>query len=522
MPTQEQLNAALKAGYTPQQIKLALARSGAIQPQQKSVGGFIGNVAKSAVNNVAGIGSALLHPIQTAKNIGNTALGAAQLLVPGEQGSEQYARDLGNFYKERYGGLSNIGETLYNDPVGVALDASTLLSGAGALAKGAGAVSKVGGLSKLGRGLSQAGSLVDPFQLPGRAIGKALPKAGRAIETQARDFSIRGYGQPQKLGKFADKFRPAQEVIGEYGLYGKDLNKLDDVISKIQQQFDDIARTSGRQVSVEEILNAGLQKAEELRKSGFTEDIAIAKQLEDKMAAFIDANPKQAIDIGDATKARLGFDKRVKTFALDPTAKGSNQMMRDIFQEQIRKSADGLQTPLGENLSQTGKRLNELYSFKPIMEQAAARGTSTRPLNLGRMATATAGGAAGGWGGAVGGFVADTIMNNPQVIGASSRTGQKIGQMLQKPMKTPTTLKVGYGFGQLGRLNRPTAATGMTEPTQSKIVPKASPSIAPVATPTQKATLPKPMVSKEIKFKLPKNVFSNKSAFGKKFKLGSI
>ena len=318
-------------------------------PQKKSVGGFIGNVAKSAVNNVAGIGSALLHPIQTAKGIGNTALGAAQLLVPGEQGSEQYARDLGNFYKQRYGGLSNIGETLYNDPVGVALDASTLLGGAGALAKGAGSVSKVGGLSKLGRGLSRAGSLADPFQLPGRAMGKMIPKAGRAIETQARDFSIRGYGQPQKLGKFADKFRPAQEVIGEYGLYGKDLNKLDDVIGQIQSQFDDIARNSGRQVSVEEILNAGLQKSEELKKSGFTEDIAIAKQLEDKMAAFIDANPRQAIDIGEATKARLGFDKRVKSFALDPTAKGSNEVMRDLFQEQIRKSAKGLQTPMGED-----------------------------------------------------------------------------------------------------------------------------------------------------------------------------
>lgn len=488
-------------------------------PQKKSVGGFIGNVAKSAVNNVAGIGSALLHPIQTAKGIGNTALGAAQLLVPGEQGSEQYARDLGNFYKQRYGGLSNIGETLYNDPVGVALDASTLLGGAGALAKGAGSVSKVGGLSKLGRGLSRAGSLADPFQLPGRAMGKMIPKAGKAIETQARDFSIRGYGQPQKLGKFADKFRPAQEVIGEYGLYGKDLNKLDDVISQIQSQFDDIARKSGRQVSVEEILNAGLQKAEELKKSGFTEDIAIAKQLEDKMAAFIDANPRQAIDIGEATKARLGFDKRVKSFALDPTAKGSNEVMRDLFQEQIRKSAKGLQTPMGEDLAQTGKRLNELYSFKPIMEQAAARGTSTRPLNLGRMVTATAGAASGGLPGMVAGFAADTLLNSPQFVGATSKIGQKVGQALQKPMRTPATLKAGYGFGLAGRFNLPTAARETRETKQLKTVPKTSPSIAPIK-PTPMVTSAIPKVAKEIKYTPPKNVFKNKSAFGKKIKLG--
>lgn len=492
-------------------------------PDKQTIGGFLGNVVGSTGKLVGDTVSAIANPVQTVKSIYGLGSGIVQLAIPGEQGNEQLAKAVGQFYVDRYGGLDKAWNTFYNDPAGMIMDASVVLGGAGALAKGAGSVSKVGGLSKLGRGLSRAGSLADPLQLPGRAISKALPKAGRAIETQARDFSIRGYGQPQKLGDFADKFRPAQEVIGEYGLYGKDLNKLDDVINQIQSQFDDIARKSGRQVSIEEILNAGLKKAEELKKSGFTEDIAIAKQLEDKIAAFIDANPRQAIDIGKATEARLGFDKRVKSFALDPTAKSSNEVMRDLFQEQIRKSAKGLQTPMGEDLAQTGKRLNELYSFKPIMMQAAARGTSTRPLNLGRMATATAGAASGGLPGMVAGFAADTLLNSPQFVGATSKIGQKVGQALQKPMRTPTTLKAVYGFGLAGRLNRPTVATETRETKQLKTVPKPSPSIAPFK-PAPMVTSAIPRVTKEIKYNAPANPFKNKSSFGKtkKVKAGSF
>jgi len=81
-----------------------------------------------------------------------------------------------------------------------------------------------------------------------------------------------------------------------------------------------------------------------------------------------------------------------------------------------------------------------------------------------------------------------------------------------------------YQAGNVGRMvNNPFQRKEPTPLKKDQIkLPQSSPSIAPVATPTQKATLPKPVVSKEIKFKLPKNVFSNKSAFGKKVKLGGI
>ena len=80
-------------------------------------------------------------------NLGRLAVGAGELLIPGEQGAEKYARAAGNFYDQRYG-ISDLlkgnlqgvqekaGNTLYNDPVGAALDLSAVLGlGGGALSK---------------------------------------------------------------------------------------------------------------------------------------------------------------------------------------------------------------------------------------------------------------------------------------------------------------------------------------------------------------------------------------------------
>jgi uncharacterized protein YukE len=153
---------------------------------KKSVTGFLGNVVKSGAGLVGGLAKAVFNPIDTVKSLGNLGLGAAQLLVPGEQGKEQYARNVGQFYKERYGGASNIGNTLYKDPVGALADVSLLATGGGAALRGAGALSKAAGLTSAGTKLGQIGRAVDPLQRVVGGTAAALKGATKIAKTAAK------------------------------------------------------------------------------------------------------------------------------------------------------------------------------------------------------------------------------------------------------------------------------------------------------------------------------------------------
>lgn len=126
-------------------------------PEKKSVGGFIGNLGKSALDFGKGLVNVVAHPVDTVSALGNLAIGGADLLgstiglSDGQGKGADMARGLGQMYKERYGGIDNIGNTLYKDPVGVLADLATFASG------GAGAVGKLGKVSEIG-GLTRTAS----------------------------------------------------------------------------------------------------------------------------------------------------------------------------------------------------------------------------------------------------------------------------------------------------------------------------------------------------------------------------
>lgn len=110
------------------------------QPEKKSVGGFIKNIGSSGADLIGGIVKDLTNPVQTATGLGKIALGAGQKLVGYEGEAADTVDQIIDFYKTRYG--KDIKETLYNDPVGVLADLSTVLGGGGALLRGAGKLAK--------------------------------------------------------------------------------------------------------------------------------------------------------------------------------------------------------------------------------------------------------------------------------------------------------------------------------------------------------------------------------------------
>lgn len=264
--------------------------------QPKTLGGFAGNVVKSGLETAGSIGSALLNILNpdmeknTLANVAKLAVGTGQLLIPGEQGLEDAPRAVGAFYKNRYGSLKAIGDTLYNDPVGALVDASmiadlggmALTKGVSMATKGAKAVdlgSNTAKLGKLGTDLSKAGKSIDPLRLATKGIGRIvnpkLEKASGAVEGVGKGIRqdvSRIYMPASIYG--AEKEAAVAATLDKYGALGSSqtkYEKLKPIMESISKNIDE--KLSANPVPIDEslVVNAFNEKmASTMRTSDIT------------------------------------------------------------------------------------------------------------------------------------------------------------------------------------------------------------------------------------------------------------
>jgi hypothetical protein len=146
----------------------------------------ITNVPSSALKFGKGLVEAVSHPIETGKNVLDIAVGGLKNITPKtiadlidrmDQHPEainqavQKANEVGKFYKERYGSSESFKQALASDPVGVASDIASLLSG------GEFAAAKLGAPASVVSGLKTAGDITNPITATtkaAQAIGKPL------------------------------------------------------------------------------------------------------------------------------------------------------------------------------------------------------------------------------------------------------------------------------------------------------------------------------------------------------------
>lgn len=172
-------------------------------------GSALKNLLPSAGNFLSGIGHAVAHPIDTAGNLLDVGAGALQNMAPASlkaalakidpnpqaaQKAEQAADATGQFFKDRYGSMQGLRNTLGNDPVGAASDAAAVLTGGAGLLRlggkaaripavlnnlpGAGTASAV--MTGTGDALGAAGNMVNPVNIVAQGVRKAAPVAGNA------------------------------------------------------------------------------------------------------------------------------------------------------------------------------------------------------------------------------------------------------------------------------------------------------------------------------------------------------
>lgn len=190
-------------------------RSGAAAQPDRTVGQYLGetvsNIPGSAAAMVGGMYEAITNPIQTAKGLGLAAYGGARNVAEATlptgafeaiksiedpetaKQAVEVANAIGGIYKDRYGSVNQLLDTIRTDPVGAAADLSIIFSGGAAATTKLPTVSKA--LGTVGRVMDPVGALTGKVVETGaRATAGLINNMATSAPTRALNEMAAGYG----------------------------------------------------------------------------------------------------------------------------------------------------------------------------------------------------------------------------------------------------------------------------------------------------------------------------------------
>lgn len=195
------------------------------------------NIPDSAVYTAKTLAYPFMHPIDTLtgfKNIGHGLISKAAGALGVEQDpqwkaeTEAPANAVGQFFKDRYGSVDALKNTLATDPVGALVDTTAVLGGGGAILGRAPGV-----VGKAGQAVSKVASAIDPIANAGRVakLGGKAASSALGMTTGAGGLPIETAFKAGRAGNqtFIDHMRgsaPATDVLDmaqeAVQAYGKD------------------------------------------------------------------------------------------------------------------------------------------------------------------------------------------------------------------------------------------------------------------------------------------------------------
>lgn len=452
-------------------------------PDDYSVGGFAGNVLKSAGKNALGIGESLLNvanPDMDKNTLANTARlvqGGLQKIDPtegkvvanaiGDSTPIKYVKQIdkmkgrstdytptadavGQFYKDRYGGIENIKRSVYEDPVGVALDVSTVLTGVGGGLKGLGAVANSSKLARAGEIASTIGKVTDPLAIAGKGISKVggsiKPKVASTLEKASEAYATSGLGNPEIIRNVkAVTGKGVGKLMREYDLFDRSLESVSRAIEKI----DDVTALKIKNApaaQVLDILEKFDEKIAELSKESILSETARGElsdliRRKKEFVTFIGGKSSTPLEIPAETvrgiKKSVRKDIPSAKFSLDAAQTAKSNAARkayNIFKDQVNELA---------GTKQLGKDEAGLIQLNKIFDKSDARGTARQLMSIkdllaggiGGTVGSVAGGPLFGTASTLGGIAMRQFMDSPQGI-------KIISDMLNNSSKAVSGAKV--------------------------------------------------------------------------------
>lgn len=345
-PSYAQANPATQAAI---RKKFGLSDAAASAPAQdrtvmQYLGETAGNIIPSGAAMLGGMYEAVTNPVETAKGLGLAAYGGARNVAEAAlptaafdviksvenpelaQQAVQVANAIGGIYKQRYGSVNQLLDTIRTDPVGAAADLSAVLSlGAGTTAK----------LPVVSSALRTAARVADPIaEAAGRTIGGAarLGAAGinrmtTSAETRFLNELAAGRGQelaqaareaPRYPGVTPTFAEATTEVpVPRVQAFGREAAEKQDVAAetgrrvkqtKILEDLKTISKTPEERAALEKVRDA---KAKEEYGKAFAQTVT-----EDKTLRSLFATPSMQKAVAEASK--IAAEQKVP-FALGKT-----------------------------------------------------------------------------------------------------------------------------------------------------------------------------------------------------------
>lgn len=233
--SQPQVEQTTTEGYTP------AYQASSSDTGLTAAGKALGNLPGSFVNTAANLGSAILHPIETAKGIGKTIIGGLES-AGGTTGTEE-TQLWDNFkeqIKQRYGSLEALSKTATEDPFGFGLDVVSVLDPALRVGKGITGVDLTGMAEKAGTTIAKpitapiTGTINTGKKLANYALGTGFSLSPTSVENIIKD--------PQLFSKANIENMSRESVAGDA------LNSIDQRINSLKDtgtEYSKIRQTPG-------------------------------------------------------------------------------------------------------------------------------------------------------------------------------------------------------------------------------------------------------------------------------------
>lgn len=427
-----------------------------LEPTKQSAGGSRSwaDVGKEAVTNIPSSAGRLMedmvtpiiHPVDTAKAIYGLGTGAAQMLIPGEQENEKYARAFWDSLEKRYGGMEELKETIAKDPVGALSDFASLFSGG---ATAVGKVASTGGrLARAAEAVRGVASAVDPAAMAVRDMGKVVSGTG---------------GLMGKLGEsmYASTLKPSTKIpsarrneIIAAGLENAitpdapGQAKLSGIIVDQAQRVEDAIsglEDAGETVRTEAVLSR-LEGIKDKARTSVTPESSVA-QIEDIERQFRSAF---GTEISPTTAQKIKQTTGTELRKQYGEMKGWEVEARKNIVRGLKEELEGLYP----EIKAMNKKESVLIGLDDVLESAVNRIDNRNLLGLTELGGSIAGGTAAGPVGALGGLVMTKIIRSPEVqsrlafaLHRARKGGKRAGEAITK---APDSFSIG--LRQAGRI----------------------------------------------------------------------
>lgn len=374
------------------------------------------------------------------------------------------ANAVGNFYKDRYGGVENIKKSFYEDPTGVALDVATVASGVGGALKGAGTLANSSKLARAGELVSTAGRAIDPISITGKVGGailkKPLSKAVSYLAKEAESLPTRGMGNPIGLAK-AKGVSPLSmdQLFEKYKTWDRSPDAFQSGIDMAKEQGKTLAKTAekaGNKVDVLKVLDAINEKMKSLVSKAKTSDKALAEleELARRKKMLV-----ESLGEGSATRLKASPAKITEikqNFQADVPDSAFGQPMSEMNKASgTRKAYQSLIGGIEEAVPGTknlGREESALIKLKEIAKNQEARLGARQNMNFSRLGGAGVGGLVAGVPGAIQGYILEQIVNSPQFLRLASKGARGISNI---KLPRSNIFKTLINTGKVTRMTNP-------------------------------------------------------------------